>query len=287
MIADIRTDEGLREALILLPTLGGWNGPMGRLILAEVRRRAATLAAKVQRTSDIRDLGLADDLVSFAWEVLSSRRDLMIGAGSPWGVVTTTLLRRARNETRATELLSGSRVARREVEKHASKTVSRYGDWAEIEARVQQVSGLGDAREAAHSDWDEGLKALHGELVAAGAPPRAARDAIEGALELLERGVRRSWVHHKAYRDGRLTTQMNRTQVRALMDLLIGSRRHGAAGSAWLALRQAAQDGRPARIAEAHPQSVRKVRALVEPWLGNGSSDWRPRQLELALGVAQ
>ncbi|SDT37592.1 hypothetical protein [Jiangella sp. DSM 45060] len=286
MITDIRTDEGLREALVLLPTRGGWNGPAGRLILAEVRRRAVTLAARVQRTSDIREESLPDDMVSFAWEVLSSRRDSVIGAGSPWGVVTTALLRRARNEVRAAELLSGSRVARREVEKHGSKTVSRYGDWAEIEARVQDAWGSADARKTAQFEWDEGLKALHAELVAAGAPARAARDAIEGALELLEHGVRRSWLHHVAYRDVRLAAQMSRTQVRALMDLLIGSRRHGAAGSAWLALRQAAQDGRPAKIAEAHPQSVRKVRALVEPWLRNDLWDGRPRQLELALGVA-
>jgi hypothetical protein len=286
VITDIRTDEGLREALALLPTRGGWNGPTGRLILAEVRRRAVTVAAKVQRTSDVREAGLADDMVSFAWEVLSSRRDSVASASSPWGVVTTTLLRRARNEIRAAELLSGSRVARREVERHASKTVSRYGDWAEIEARVQEVSRSAGDPATVSNDWDEGLKALHAELIAAGAPPRAARDAIEGALELLERGVRRSWVHHMAYRDVRLTAQMSRTQVRALMDLLIGSRRHGAAGSAWLALRQAAQDGRPAKIAEAHPQSVRKVRALVEPWLGNDFRDGRPRQLELALGVA-
>jgi hypothetical protein len=287
VITDVRTDEGFREALIFLPTGGGWNGPTGRLILSEVRRRAKILAAKVQRASDVRDEGLADDMVSFVWEVLSSRRDSVIGASSPWGVVTTTLLRRARSEIRAAELLSGSRVARREVERHASKTVRRYGDWAEIEAQAQEAWGSATTRVTALTDWDEGLKALHAELVAAGAPAGAAREAIEGALEFLERGVRRSWVHHAAYRDVRLTAQMSRTQVRALMDLLIGSRRHGAAGSAWLALRRAAQEGRPARIAEAHPQSVRKVRALVEPWLGKGSWDAHPRQLELALGVTR
>jgi hypothetical protein len=286
VITDIRTDVGLREALVLLPKRGGWNGPMGQRILMEVRRRARAIVARVARMSHVPQEDLADDLVAFAWEMLSVRLDSVIGAGSPWGVVTTALLRRARNEARAAELLNGSRAARREVEVYAAKAARRYGDWTQLEAHFREVVGPGDDSKASLNEWDAGLKALHAELVAAGAPPKAAEEAIEGALELLERGVRRSWVHHAAYRDRRLTAQMNRTQVRALMDLLIGSRRHGAAGSAWLALRQAAQEGRPPRIADAHPQSKQKVRALVDPWIGADRWSGRPEQLELALGIA-
>jgi hypothetical protein len=37
----VRTDDGLRTALLTPPGSGGWEGPLGLTVLAEVVRRAA------------------------------------------------------------------------------------------------------------------------------------------------------------------------------------------------------------------------------------------------------
>ncbi|WP_147375244.1 hypothetical protein [Jiangella rhizosphaerae] len=227
---------------------------------------------------------LVDDMVSFAWELLSTRTNSVLDAERPWSWLATAMRRAAQGEARAAELVTAPRKARTEIEQHQTKTLPRLGGQLDDHPKVQSMvdSSVSLRSGTVGSAWDAGLRALHAELVAAGAPAEAAAEAIECALDILEQTVRRSWIHHTAYRDVRLTAQMSRTQVRALIDLLIGSRRHGAAGSAWLALRQAAQEGRPVKIAEVHPQSVRKVRALVEPWVGNRFRDGGPRQLELA-----
>lgn len=258
---DLRTDPGLRESLIDLTHDGGWNGPAGRAVLYEFRRLADAIARRAFRGSDIYDPHLVDDLVSVAWEVAHEQTSQVIGADRPWAYVASAMTRAAATEIRAAELLTAPRAAR-DLAGQGQRTARRLGSsaaWLDsIPPRHIDAAPL--------RQWNPALRALHSELIRAGAPTVLAAEAIDMALDVLQLTLRRSWLHHTAYRDARLGASLSRTQVRALMDLLIGSRRDGPDGSAWLALRRAVAVGRQPTLAEVHPQSLPKVRALASAW---------------------
>lgn len=258
----MRTDEGLRQALGMLAASGNWEGPLGRRVLEQMRLRAMVIAHRVCSDSHVSANGndLADDIVGRAWEAFILRPQDILGSQRPWKVLATILAVAARGEYLADAFGTNARAARRYVSDSFRSPLR-----TDIERDfVHQSAGplvSGGWR------WDVGLRALHDELVREGAPPRLAVEAINAALDILGESMRRSWIHTRAYRDERLTRMLSHDQIRALIDLLIGSRREGSEGSAWLALRDAAQDARPLRLADVHPRSVRRVRMFVAPWV--------------------
>jgi hypothetical protein len=82
MVGDVRTDDGLRTALVRLTSSGGWNGPLGRLVLAEVSRRAAREARRTRAVADAADPDYAWHLVGVAWECLETQTESVVGARS-------------------------------------------------------------------------------------------------------------------------------------------------------------------------------------------------------------
>ena len=259
---DIRTDQGLRNTLLELSDAGAWNGPTGRALLSHFRRLADAVARRAFRHGDVVDPHLVDHLVSVAWEVTHEQTAQVVAADRPWAYVATAMTRAATSQIRAAGLLTAPRAAT-DLARQAHRTARRLGA---MPAWLDDVASAHPRDATAPRRWDPALRVLHGELVGAGAPTDASAEAIDLALDVLQQTMRRSWLHHTAYRDPRLSTALSRTQVRALMDLLIGSRRDGPPGSAWLALRRAVSAGKKPILADVHPQSMPKVRALASAW---------------------
>lgn len=236
-------------------------------MIEQVRIRARAAASRAKASCDVPLPDLADELVGWGWQLLHKKREHVIAADSPWGLVWCALVRRAQQEARGAELLTAPERSRRALIAHAH-TPGRAGEtWGVFDsADASTTDPVGDqaaesADERSVDDWDRGLVALHAELVDHGASPVWATEVISAGLDVLTT-ARRSYVHYEAFRDERLARMLTRPQVRALMNLLIGSRRGGAADSAWYALRSAGEDCR-ARLAVVHPKSVARLRVLV------------------------
>lgn len=256
---DVRTNAGLREALLDLPDPHSWSTPLGRQVIDAIAVRARAAAFRFGRCGDTPVPDLAESLVGFGWELMLTQREQVIAAAKPWGLVHQAMARHARAESHAADLLTSNARARRAL-KSAGHTALRIGDH-QVPDPGQVVDS--PALAAGTGGWDEGLRALHRELVAAGAEPGPAREAIASGLDMLNRTTRRSHLHMLAYRDDRLIGMLGRPGVTALMNLLIGSRREGPAGSAWLALRDAARAGRRPDLDATHPHSIPRIRTVA------------------------
>jgi hypothetical protein len=258
MVGDVRTDDGLRSALVRLPSSGGWDGPLGRLVLAEVARRAAREARRVRTVADAADPEYARHLVGVAWECLETQTESVIGARSPWAYVHQVMARAAAVEASARDRMCSPDAARRDSGTAAPHTARRIDEATVLEA-MTPLGGdpTGDAATTAAEQelfparWDPALVDMVEQLVAEGADRATTIEAVEVLLDVLQTTTSRSRVHTTAYRSGELRSLLSRHQVRVLTDLLLGSRREGPRGSAWLLLRQARAEGRRLRLAEA------------------------------------
>lgn len=257
---DVRTNSGLRNALLELSDARRWNTPLGRQVIAAVGSRARVVAARCSGAADTPRPDMAQTLVGYAWEVLVTQREQVIGARSSWAYVTTAMTRFASAEVRATDLLTSGAKARGAIDA-AAHTATRVGDKPMADSGSEVL--LGTTHMPPVDDWDLGLTALHDQLVRAGANAAAAREAISSGLDILNTTTRRTHLHTHAYRCQRLLGMLGRTGTCALMNLLIGSRREGPAGSAWLALRDAARAGLPVALEARHPQSVSRVHTVA------------------------
>lgn len=267
------TDDGLKQALRQLGSAEDWNGPVGHAVLEQVRLRAVRVVNGPSTRHDVMISHLVDGLVGVGWEIMTAQRDEILAADRPWGFVVRALGRAAVQELRSSELVTsgeGARWARAD----GWHTARRMGmDNAGILNRLAPAGHdptAGAAIEGPLDDgtrrWDPGLRGLRAEFVAAGASRAIATELINAALDVLQLTLRRSHVHYVAYRDPRLTQRLTPPQIRALVDLLIGSRRGGPEDSAWLALREAASAGDPVSLAVAHPQSLSRLRVLAQAW---------------------
>lgn len=270
MIFDVRTDDGLREALARVPTDGGWDGPVGRLIVAALRGKASELVNR--QRSDVRDPHRVAHLVGHGWEYLATYTTSVAAAHSPWGMLHTAMRRHARAAELADELGVSEQTAKeltrsqRRIEAH---TATRLGvDQPPMRRHEQADDPTGDAVTAETEleepdDWDDALRLLRDQLVAAGAPPTQTDRAISGVLDVLS-SVRRSHAHTAVYRSNRLEG-LNHDQRRALVELLIGTRRGGPATSAWLSLRRAPDRGE-LPWASIDPAAAARMARFVSPF---------------------
>ena len=272
-VVDVSTDRGLQTALLVMETSQAWESALGRAVIDQVHLRARATASAVRRSCDVAMGDLVQALVGRGWEVLVTQREELIDVDRPWGVVVRAMSRAAARDARAAELLTSSSASRFAVV-GGWHTARRFGlDSATVTDRANDAVA-DPTGEAAVEDrdvdgtaaWDPALRTLRDELVAAGAPPAMAVEVLAAALDVLSMTTRRSHVHFTAYRDERLTRMLNRAQIRALMDLLIGSRREGPEGSAWLALRAAGRSDQSASLLDAHPQSMSRVQTIAQAW---------------------
>jgi hypothetical protein len=105
---DVRTDEGLRQALRDVGHVGSWDVPAGQGLLGEIRRRAVRNAAHVALAVEMpTDRGLVDDVVTAAWIVLRRHSDAVRAAtamGVSDEICTEAGLRRGTGTATAHEL---------------------------------------------------------------------------------------------------------------------------------------------------------------------------------------
>ncbi|SDU17526.1 hypothetical protein [Jiangella alkaliphila] len=270
---DASTDEGLKRALRKLHTAEDWNGPVGRAVIDQLRLRALAVVRASRASADLTVAHLVDGLISIGWEIATAQRADILAADRPWGLIVRALARAAVQEVRSAELVTSGDGTRWAVA-GGWHTARRLGmDGAQVTDRLVPArhDPTGDAVTESRPDdpavrWDPGLIGLRDELVATGSPRALATELISAALDVLQLTRRRSHVHYTAYRDERLARLLATHQIRALVDLLIGTRRDGPAGSAWLALREAAQAGGPVSLADAHPQSLPRLAVLAQAW---------------------
>jgi hypothetical protein len=104
--------------------------------------------------------------------------------------------------------------------------------------------------------WDPALVDMVDQLVAEGADRATTIEAVEVLLDVLQTTTSRSRVHTAAYRSDELRSLLSRRQVQVLTNLLLGSRREGPRGSAWLLLREARANGHRLRLRQA-PRPLR------------------------------
>ncbi|PSL08184.1 hypothetical protein CLV30_101151 [Haloactinopolyspora alba] len=245
MIFDVRTDDGLRQALARMPQEGGWDGPLGRVVISALWDKASALVNR--QRSDVRDAHRVPHLVGLGWEYLAQHAAYVAGARSPWAVLHTVMRRQARAAELGDELGVSERRARestrteRRVEAHTATRLGVDHPPTDHVGDPTQDPTAGAAVPAWTGGWDAALRELRDQLVAAGAPAAATDDAISAVLDVLST-VRRSHAHTEVYQSTRLDG-LDRDQRRALLELLIGTRRGGPASSAWLALRQAPERG--------------------------------------------
>ncbi len=285
MIFDVRTDDGLRQALTRVPREGGWDGPIGRVVITALWGKASGLVAR--QRSDVRDAHRVQHLVGLGWEYLAQHTSYVVAAGSPWAVLHTVMRLQARTAELGDELGVSERRAReltrseRRVEAH---TATRLGvERAPLQKR-RQASDLVDDAAPGESDpedtagWDAALRELRDQLVAAGAPPAATDRAISAVLDVLST-ARRSHAHTEVYRSSQLDG-LDHEQRRALVELLIGTRRDGPGSSAWLALRRAPERGE-LPWASMDPAAAARMARFASPF----RQDAQPQQPELALSA--
>ncbi|NED96826.1 hypothetical protein G1H11_16075 [Phytoactinopolyspora alkaliphila] len=290
MISDIRTDDGLRDALGRLPAEGGWDGPLGRRIVA-------TLAAAARHwvrshTYDVVDPHRREHLTGVAWEFVATNTSAVIAARSPWGLLITAMRHHAAAEALADELSTSARHAKNLLEEKVRARLPtplhsavRPGLAHETTATQPASSKTNDdpvSHEVlAHlepdptADWDNALRALYDELLAAGAPSEKTAAAIENVIDASCSTTSRSRMHTAVYRSTSML-DLTHAQRRALTELLIGTRRGGPEQSTWLAIRRSIASGeepamstdvvaatRIARFASASQQDPASVRQLA------------------------
>src|SRR5690625_1876453 len=172
---DIRTNEGLREALVRLQHTGDWDGMLGRQVLEQVTVRCFMAVRHVHSGSSAPSgdhRSHAHSLVSRTWEKLVGDPAWAVGADKPWGLVVTFIRDEARRE--------------RLMDTFGEGKVERVRDWtrrvqAQPPIRVGWPTDLDDAPvrqqpQARTHRWDAGLEALHEELMEAGAPSVSAAE---------------------------------------------------------------------------------------------------------------
>lgn len=274
MIFDVRTDDGLRQALARVPWEGAWDGPIGRLIITALWGKASGLVNR--QRSDVHDAHRVQHLVGLGWEYLAQHTAYVVAARSPWAVLHTVMRLHARTAELGDELGVSERRAReltrseRRVEAH---TATRLG----MERAPMQKHRQTSEPEIA-DDWDAALRELRDQLVVAGAPPVVTDHAISAVLDVLST-VRRSHAHTEVYRSSQLDG-LDHDQRRALVELLIGTRRDGPGSSAWLALRQAPERGEMPWVSLDSDAAARMVR-FASPF----RQEVQPEQPELALSA--
>ena len=110
---DVRTDEGLRQALRDVGHAVSWDVPAGQDLLAEIRRRAVRNAAHVAHAVEMSaDRGLVDDVVTAAWIVLRRHGDSVLAARRPWAYLMCSAQKQVSDEVRAQQLLTNSAAVR-------------------------------------------------------------------------------------------------------------------------------------------------------------------------------
>jgi hypothetical protein len=106
---DLRIDEGLRQAVRAVGESDSWDRPVGRRLLAEIRRRAVRNAAHVAvATGAAMGRGLVDDVLLAAWLVLRRDSDKVLSAARPWAYLMTSAQKQVLDEVRAQQLLTNT-----------------------------------------------------------------------------------------------------------------------------------------------------------------------------------
>ncbi|NED97935.1 hypothetical protein G1H11_21790 [Phytoactinopolyspora alkaliphila] len=254
-VGDVCSNDGLRAALRRMPADGGWDGPTGRAVIDALRSVARRW---ISPYGAIEDPHRADHLAGLAWEFLKTDAESVLRARSPWSLLRTAMRHLASAATLADELGVSERHARHLLESkvrsrmpaHHLHTMIRVGDCAETRfgsgsngnASDDPVSDevLAALDVDVTADWDQALRTVHEDLVAAGAPATVAADAILGVIDAASSADSKSRMHTAVYRCEQLNG-LTHTQRRALAELLIGTRRGGPEESAWLALRRECQ----------------------------------------------
>lgn len=261
-LGDLRTGEGLREALRRLPAEGGWSGPLGRRVLIAVGDLCGRLAVSVERRVEgcYHDPDRAADLTARAWELLTTSREVIIGAANPWAYLTRSVLRAGVNAGVGDRLLVRDVVVRGGGARSVLPPI-RVGD--EVRA-LDRCPGpydppasppLGESRHA-----DSSLAALVEVLVAAGAQERVTWAAIDRIADVVS-------MHRHGRREAAVTSDrvlaelgLSSEQSSALLALLTGTRRGGVEQSLWLRLRKQPRDERGRYAATVTPA----VRARIQ-----------------------
>lgn len=274
--ADVRTDDGLREALVRVPADGGWDGPIGRAVVDALEQ----VAYRWVRRSDIVDSQLAKHLVGVAWEFLATNTETVVGARSPWSLLHAAMRRRGAAEVLGAELCTSARHARK-----LSETAVRLRLAAPVHtaARVSvETSGIFDAGSDVSADdpvgdqavrlgdpdgvsgWDDALRMIYRVLVRAGAPPKQTAEAITAVVDVIGSAESRSRMHTAVYQSPQLGC-LSHDQRRALAELLIGTRRGSPESSVWLTLHRALDGGEQPDV-HTHPGFASRVDAFAAPY---------------------
>lgn len=276
-LKDVRTDAGLRAALTQVRSDGDWDSPTGRLVVHALRAASRRWQA---RHADVVDPHRIEHLVGAAWEMVATHVDAVIGARSPWAFIHAAMWHVSCSTVLADDLGVSERHARHLLQSRTLSTLPklhttvRLGTSQTMEyvpAHTGDSSSDPVADEALDhiepdptADWDDALKILHDELVSAGAPSVPAAEAIRAAVEAAASTDSPSRMHTQVYRSG-LAGGLDRDQLRALAELVIGTRRGGPGESAWWMLRRSLADGERPALRE-HPKLAARVERFAAPF---------------------
>ncbi|NDL56987.1 hypothetical protein [Phytoactinopolyspora mesophila] len=291
-VGDIFTDDGLRAALRRVMDGEGWDSPVGQLVVDALRAMSHRWTVP---HADVVDPHRLDHLVGLAWEMLVTYPEKVVSARSPWGMINVALWHRACSAALADELGVSERHARQLMQSNvrsrlqagALHTTVRLGEGTTFErastepaARRDPVGdeALGNVHAEPTEDWDEALRLLQTELVEAGVPPEQTVEAIQQVIEVIAAAHSRSYMHTEVYRSPQLAG-LDHAQRRALAELLIGTRRGGAADSAWWTLRCRLADGERPQL-RAYPKFAARVAKFAAPFV-----DGRKADAELRVGA--
>lgn len=259
-----------------LPSEGGWSGVMGQRLLAAVSQHCVGWAVWVERRCCLPpDPHRRDDLASRAWEVMKTHRDKIIAARNPWGYVTRAVLNAGRNAALADALLTSSSTVQGGCVAGAFPA-ARLGadadlrDVDHVSVAVEVESEIG----VAGGSWGAGLRRVHEELVAAGAPPETTSVAIDRVVDLAG-WARRGWREAAVKEDPIMRTVLGLSpeQCTLLLALVAGPRRGGVEESLWWRARTRPRDasGRYAPVVTA------QVRARVDRFASGFDRTGLPR----------
>ena len=106
---DLRTDDGLRQALEAILRANSWDLPAGHALVAEIRHRAGRNVKHVASTTRVAlDRGLVDDVLLAAWMVLRRHGENVLAAARPWAYVMSSAQRQVLDEVQAQQLLTNA-----------------------------------------------------------------------------------------------------------------------------------------------------------------------------------
>lgn len=264
-LASVGSNTGFRERLEQVAAAGSWDCPAGGELIAEFAsrcgRRAGVIAAK--GGVSLRN-SLADDLTGRMWEHVDAKPDTYLAAGSPWGFFQRQLLWTADEVCTGQQWLTADPAGGTERSQLGRQAVpARYESAAVLAEMIGPDAGSApvDHREAAVRD---GLAGLIDGLVDAGMDRTRAVEAVGAAADLLMAHSSRHLAHTRAYADPTLTGLLPRDEIRALMNLIVGTRRGGAESSALGALITAAEHGQRMDLAQATSTAWRDVTVLAQ-----------------------